>query len=161
MKKRQNWLVAVLVVLLLAGSVLGGSAQTLADPGMNTQGDMPKEAVTAPIPEMDLPMTGGQDYVEPGVTPVMSRDKAVELAREALLNYFNVDVSQGDFQLNTEYRKDWQYPEKYVWNLYWYLNEPMSYANANVTLDAQTGQLLDMSQDSGSYGEPQQKQLNR
>lgn len=155
MKKRQNWLVAVLVVLMLVSSTLGGLAQTQVVPDEN----MSQEAVSEPMP-VDLPVTGDQDYIEPGVTPVMSRDRAVELAKEALMKHFGVDVSQDNFQLNTEYRKDWQYPEKYIWSLYWSLNEPMAYANANVTLDAQTGQVLDMNQDRGSYGEPQQTQLN-
>ncbi len=159
MKKRQNWFVAVLVIFMLAGSILSGAAQTPTDSMGDLERQMAEEAVTAPIPAMDLPVTGGQDYIEPGVNPVMSRDRAVELAKEALMKHFNVDVSQDEFQLNTEYRKDWQYPEKYIWSLYWNLNEPMAYANANVTLDAQTGQVLDMNQDRGSYGEPQQAQL--
>lgn len=160
MKTRQKWFVAVLIMVMLAGSILSGAAQTLADPMADLDRQMAEEAVTAPMPATDLPVTGGQDYIEPGVTPVMTRDRAVQLAQEALLKHVNVDVSKGNFQLNTEYRRDWQYPEKYVWSLYWYLNEPMAYANANVTLDAQTGQVLDMNQDRGSYGEPQQTQLN-
>ncbi len=160
MRKRQHWFVAVLVVLMLVSSTLGGWAQTQVVPERVIQQELSEEAVSEPAPVMDLPVTGGQDYIEPGVTPVMSRDRAVELAKEALMKHVNVDVSQDDFQLNTEYRKDWQYPEKYVWSLYWSLNEPMAYANANVTLDAQTGQVLDMNQDRGSYGEPQQTQLN-
>lgn len=155
MKKRQQWLTAILVVMMLVTGPLPAMGQTLVTPAM----DFPVEGGVTPMPVREGPVAGGQDYVEPGVTPVMSRDRALELGRQALKTHMNMDLTQGNFQLNTEYRKDWQQPDKYVWNLFWNLNDPMVFANASVTLDAHTGQVLDMSHDSGSFIEPQPTQL--
>ncbi|MDW7670605.1 MAG: S-layer homology domain-containing protein [Bacillota bacterium] len=160
MGKRQKWLAATIAVVLMISGVSGVSAQTMPDadiiPVQEPAVDRP---IMNPTPAMDMPVVEGQDYIEPGVTPVMSRDRALELAQQALKTHMDVDVTQGNFQLNTEYRRDWQQPDRYVWSLYWYLNEPMAYANASVTLDAGTGQILDMNQDRGSYQEPQRSPL--
>jgi hypothetical protein len=160
MKKRQKWLAATIALVMMISGLSGVSAQTVPEmeiiPVAEPAVDRP---VMNPTPAMDMPVMEGQDYIEPGVTPVMSRDRAVELAQQALKTLVDVDVTQGNFQLNTEYRRDWQQPDRYVWSLYWYLNEPMAYANASVTLDAATGQILDLNQDRGSYQEPQRSQL--
>ena len=158
MKIGQTWLVAMVVVALLAGSLSGVFAQNVGEPVMRPM-PAPEMIQEVEMNPTDRGEAGGQDYVEPGVTPMMSRDRAVELAREAMLKHLNVDMTKENFQLNTEYRRDWQLADRYVWSLYWHLNDPMGYANANVTLDAATGQILDMSYDRGSYAEPQRQLL--
>jgi hypothetical protein len=133
-EKVKNWLAVFLVLAMCTGFVPGVYAQTFDQP-------VPVRPIEPPMerPVTDGPVTDGQDFVEPGVTPVMSRDEALNLAKQALLEHLNVDVDSRNFQLNTEYRRDWHQPDRYVWNLYWNLSEPMEYANASVTLDAASG----------------------
>ncbi|SMP67894.1 YcdB/YcdC domain-containing protein [Anoxynatronum buryatiense] len=156
-QKQPKWLVLLLVAALVAGSLNSVFALTATEPVIATEAaEMP---VTTPEATMDMPLNGGQDFIEPGVTPEMSREHAVEIATEALRKHAGMDVTTGNFQLNTEYRRDWQLTDRYVWNLYWYLSDPMNYASANVTLDAGTGEIMDLSQDRGSYGEVQRPLL--
>ena len=160
MRKRQSWLAALLASMLIMGGFSSVYGQTPIEPGVAM--DLPVTEgvnVTEPAPAMDLPVRAGQDYVEPGVTPEMSRERAITLARQALLTHMEMDVTDGSFQMNTEYRRDWQLPERYVWSIYWYLNEPMAYANASVTIDASSGEILDMNHDQGKYGDDQGPQL--
>lgn len=156
-QKQTTWLVLLMVAALMAGSFNGVAALTVAAPEVITgTAEMPG-AVSEPA--MDMMVNGGEDYIEPGVTPEMSRERALEIASAALKQHTGMDVNTGNFQLNTEYRRDWQLTDRYVWNLYWYLSDPMKYASANVTLDAVTGEIMDLSQDQGSYGETQRPLL--
>ncbi|MEN1761262.1 S-layer homology domain-containing protein [Anoxynatronum sibiricum] len=156
-QKQPKWLVLLLVAALVAGSLNSAFALTVAESFTATEAaEMP---VMTPETTMGMPVNGGQDFIEPGVTPEMSREHAVEIATEALRQHAGMDVTTGNFQLNTEYRRDWQLTDRYVWNLYWYLSDPMNYASANVTLDAGTGEIMDLSQDKGSYGETQRPLL--
>jgi hypothetical protein len=160
MNMYKRWFVVFIVLALITGFVPGVFAQSLTEPAPLPQRTEP--AMDMPImdrPAPDGPVSGGQDIIEPGVTPMMSREEALQIAKQALLDHMKVDVDRRNFQLNTEYRRDWHQPDRYIWNLYWYLSEPMEYANASVTLDAGSGQILDMNQDSGSYSDPQRRLL--
>jgi hypothetical protein len=158
MKKHKKWWAVFLVLALCTGFVPGVYAQTVVKPVFPIEPGPMEPIMEMPFP--DGPVTDGQDIVEPGVTPVMSRERALELSKNALQNYLNVDVDSRNFQLNTEYRRDWHLADRYVWQMNWNLSEPMEYASANVTLDAATGEILDLNQDSGKYGDPQRALLS-
>ena len=127
-------------------------------PAPNETQAVPKPGL-APMPMPDR--TGvGQDYVEPGVTPEMSREEALEIAKEVLGTYAGLEFDQKEYQIGTEYRRDWQSPESYVWSVHLHYSDPGEYVSANVTLEASTGKVLDLNHDSGHYTDSGRKPLS-
>ena len=87
----------------------------------------------------------------------ISKEKAIETAKEALKKHFSLVVDEKKYQHNMEYRKDWNSMDRYVWAMNWNLNDQLQYAHASVTVDAMTGEILEMSHGSGKYGDQPSK----
>ncbi|MDF2545579.1 MAG: hypothetical protein K0R93_477 [Anaerosolibacter sp.] len=83
----------------------------------------------------------------------ISKEKAMEIAKEALKKHFDLELDDKKYQSNIEYRKDWNDPERNVWAMYWNYNDPMEYSHAGVTIDGKSGKILEMNKDGGKYGE--------
>jgi|GEM_PF-1439300 len=89
--------------------------------------------------------------------PKINRDKALEIAKKALIDLFGMSVEDKKYNFTIENRKDWSNPDLYVWQLNWNYNDAAEYVYAYVMLDAMTGDILEISKDGGSYTEPQTK----
>lgn len=96
-------------------------------------------------------MEPGQNYIEPGLTPEMSREEAMDIVEKTLSKYVGIDLKNRDFQVGTEYRRDWQRPENYVWVVHLYYHDPAEYVTASITLDASKGAILELNYDAGQY----------
>ncbi|MBB6215567.1 hypothetical protein HNQ80_001656 [Anaerosolibacter carboniphilus] len=99
-----------------------------------------------------------QAVVNPTETKAaISKEKAMEIAKEALKKHFNLTMDEKKYQSNIEYRKDWNNPELNVWAMYWNYNDPLEYISAGVTIDGNSGKILEMNKDGGKYGDQTQK----
>jgi hypothetical protein len=85
--------------------------------------------------------------------PAISKEKAMEIAKEALKKHFNFTLDEKKYQSNIEYRKDWNNPDVYVWAMNWNYNDPIEYAYAGVTIDGKSGKIIEMNKDDGKYGD--------
>jgi hypothetical protein len=90
---------------------------------------------------------------------MISKEKAVAIAKKALKEYLDISVEDKEYQLNIENRRDWEYGERYVWSICWNYQDAVEYANASVVLDASTAEILDMNGDSVRYGQQNKKTI--
>lgn len=93
----------------------------------------------------------------PEKQPDISKEKALEIGKTALKDYMGVAVEDKKYQTNTEYRKDWASPERYVWVMNWNYNDALQYFYASIIIDANTGEILEMNQDGGKYNSSDSK----
>lgn len=85
--------------------------------------------------------------------PAVTKEKAVEIAKDALKKYLAFSPEEKKYQFNIEYRKDWNNPDIYVWAMNWNYNDPTGYSYANATIDGRTGKILEMGKDGGRHGD--------
>lgn len=150
MMKKSHWVKMVLVFSLVLAMCFTTYAETQMHVSPENMQPLPEPA-PIPIREVQDQAEAGQDYVEPGITPEMSREEALDIAKESLYTYAGLDLEAKAYQVGTEYRRDWQSPESYVWSIYLHFSDPGEYVSAGVTLEASTGKILDLHHDSGSY----------
>lgn len=143
MKKRKCF-IFLLVGILITGLSVPAFAQ------MQTVIELAEsaESVTQPMDSKFLENT------EPLPEPKISRDKALEIAKKTLKDFFDMSVDDKNFNFNIENRRDWSNPELYVWQMSWNYNDAAEYAHVNVVLNAMTGDILEISQDEGMYAQP-------
>lgn len=98
----------------------------------------------------------GQENTTAGQTNI-NKEQATAIAQKALKDYFNMFVEDKKYTSRIENRRDWLNPDRYVWVMNWHHNDPLAYSYANVTVDAATGDILEMSSDKGTYKEQRAK----
>lgn len=89
--------------------------------------------------------------------PVITKEKALELGKQALKEYFNMTVNDQDYKLQIENRRDWNDTGRYVWAMNWNYDDVAEYASAYIVIDSSTGELLEINKDQGQYSEQRQK----
>lgn len=123
------------------------AATLAATPTIPAFADVPVK--TMPVMTMEVKATEGTPEKQPDI----SKEKALETAKKALKEYFGITVDDKKYQTNTEYRKDWSSPDRYVWAMNWNYNDHMEYFYTGITIDANTGEILEMNKDGGKYSE--------
>jgi hypothetical protein len=92
-------------------------------------------------------------YEEPEQEPEIKRDQALEIGKKALTEYLGINVDTKKYQSNMQYRRDWENPNLLVWSMQWNYNDHLEYSNVSITINAFTGEILEMSKDDGKYGD--------
>ena len=127
-----------LVFVLATAMAVGPTLPAFAD-----QPAMQAEVAKVAVPSAE----------QPEKPPGIGKEKALEIGKKALKDYFGITVDDKKYQTNTEYRKDWNSQDRYVWAMNWNYNDPMEYFYAGITIDADTGDILEMNKDGGKYSD--------
>ncbi|MFZ5968806.1 MAG: YcdB/YcdC domain-containing protein [Bacillota bacterium] len=81
----------------------------------------------------------------------ITRDKALEIAKKAMKDFYGLSVDDSKYLFTIESRKDWSDPSLYVWAMNWNYNNETEYFYANVVLDGKTGDILELGKSAGKY----------
>lgn len=135
MVKRKSFLLLMTVVLMM-----GLIIPSYADQVMITAVEEKEVAQTPVDKEMKI-----------------TKEQALEKAKKALMDYFNLSLDDKKYNLQIENRRDWGSSDRYVWAMNWNYNDPLEYAYAYVTIDGETGEILEMNKDSGKNGQQNTK----
>ncbi|WP_169832987.1 YcdB/YcdC domain-containing protein [Geosporobacter ferrireducens] len=153
MVKRKS-LVFVLATAMVAGPTLPAFADQPATAVEMTRAVTTRNAVAGPV---NVTITGVEEVKNAAAVSDekadISKEKALEAGKKALKDYFGITVEDKKYQTSTEYRKDWNSPDRYVWAMNWNYNDHMEYFYAGITIDANTGEILEMNKDGGKYNE--------
>lgn len=145
MKDNWFWRIGMVTSCLFLATSISAVAETEMD-GMQIIPDLGRTSVS----KVEVIESRLVD-VEENAVPEMSREEALEIAAEVLRNYAGVDIDKKEYQIGTEYRRDWQSPTSYVWSLHFHYSDPSQHVSAFVTLEASTGSVLDLHLDSSRY----------
>lgn len=148
MTKRKGYIFLMISILIIGLSVPAFAQAPMAD-------TVVQNAESVSVTTMEKIDMGSmlQKSIEPMPEMKISREKALEIAKKVLDDMFGMSVEDRKYNFNFENRRDWSNPELYVWQMNWNYNDAAGYAYANVVVNAMTGDILEISQDEGMYGQ--------
>lgn len=79
----------------------------------------------------------------------ISKEKAKEAALKTLKDSFGVEIDEKNFESRVELRQDYEFRQRYVWQIAFYQNNSDKNINHNVGVDADTGKIISV--DSREY----------
>lgn len=69
----------------------------------------------------------------------ISKNKAIEIAKETLKSYFEYEIDEKKFDARIEFRDDYAIKSRYIWSIDWYMHNEQNSINIDVWIDADTG----------------------
>ncbi len=84
---------------------------------------------------------------------MITKEKAIEIGKQALKDYFNMKVDDSKYHMQVENRKDWNNPKRYVWSMNWTYDDAIEHISAFIVLDSSTGEILELNKDQQKYGQ--------
>jgi hypothetical protein len=126
-----------LVAIVIAASVVLGTTST---------------AFASPIEEKTVVVNGSGVFNGKSDTnnlqeqkAKITKEKAREMAKAKLKEYLQYELEENRFQSRMEFRPSYyNLKDDYLWDLSWNLNEPLRNINVNVSINANTGQVVSM-----------------
>ncbi|WP_176461914.1 YcdB/YcdC domain-containing protein [Anaeromicrobium sediminis] len=100
---------------------------------------------------ISMPAFANEDTSETNVK--ISKDKATDIGKEFLKNYFATEIDEKKFETRIELEKSWRQKDSKVWRIRWRNRKENGGVNFRVEIDANTGILLDCTKDSYDYDE--------
>ena len=83
----------------------------------------------------------------------ISKDKAIEIAKEKLKEYFNYEIDEKKFKSTVEFRKAYAYDEKYIWTIYWRMYERNTNISIHININADDGKITSIQRHEHSHDE--------
>lgn len=71
----------------------------------------------------------------------ISKDKAIEIAKEALKSYFEYEIDEKKFESRIEFREDYGSVGEYAWSIDWHMYEENRSINIDVWINANDGKI--------------------